>query len=197
MTDLQSLLDASSSLHSHLCPRQVLGVRMALAGGQALELDLPRKDKQLLVIAETDGCFTDGVKVAAGVSVGRRTLRVEDYGKVAATFVDTSTGAAFRISPQPDIRQKASIYAPEESKHYYAMLTGYQRMPDEALLIVRPVELTTPLKDIISRPGYKVSCDRCGEEILNEREIQSPEQVLCRACAGPAYYRYQEGLCQS
>lgn len=197
MTDLQSLLTASASLHSHLCPRQVLGVRLALAGGRALGLDLPRKDKRLLVIAEMDGCFTDGVMVAAGVSVGRRTLRVEDYGKVAATFVDTETGAAFRIAPQPDIRQKARLYAPEERKHYFAMLTGYERMPDEALLTVRPVELTTPLKDILSRPGLRACCDLCGEEIVNEREVHRHGQVLCRACAGPVYYRYQEGLCQS
>jgi formylmethanofuran dehydrogenase subunit E len=45
----------------------------------------------LLTILETDGCAADGVSAATGCWVGRRTLRVEDFGKVAATFVDTQT----------------------------------------------------------------------------------------------------------
>src|SRR5512141_2763814 len=94
MPDISALLALSSARHSHLCPRQVLGVRMALAGAMALDLDLPRQDKRLLVIAETDGCFIDGLEVAAGISAGRRTLRIIDYGKVAATFVNASTGEA-------------------------------------------------------------------------------------------------------
>ena len=32
MNTLAELLERSSRRHSHLCPRQVLGVRMALAG---------------------------------------------------------------------------------------------------------------------------------------------------------------------
>ena len=74
---------------------------MALTGAQALGLDIPRKDKNLLVIAETDGCFLDGLEVAAGVSPGRRTLRIEDYGKIAATFVDVKTAEAIRLAPRP------------------------------------------------------------------------------------------------
>ncbi len=58
----------------------------------------PRKDKRLLVIVESDGCFVDGVSVTTGCTVGHRTLRVEDYGKVAATFVDVSSERALRVA---------------------------------------------------------------------------------------------------
>src|SRR5512142_1649492 len=98
---LASLLEESASLHHHLCPRQVLGVRMGMLAGEILGLDLPQKDKRLLAIAETDGCAVDGISVSTGCWVGRRTLRIEDYGKVAATCVDTATGRAVRIWPQP------------------------------------------------------------------------------------------------
>ena len=81
MDDLKLLLERTAARHSHLCPRQVLGVRMALAGAAALGLEIPRKDKRLLVIAETNGCFLDGLEIAAGVSPGRRTLRIEDYAR--------------------------------------------------------------------------------------------------------------------
>src|SRR5512147_77469 len=100
MNDLPTLLAASAARHSHLCPRQVLGVRTGLAGLAALSLLPPLRDKRLLVIVETDGCFTDGIEVSTGVAVGHRTLRVEDYGKIAATFVNIPTGEALRISPR-------------------------------------------------------------------------------------------------
>jgi len=99
MRHLSELLDASAALHQHLCPRQVLGVRLGMLAGQLFELDLPQTDKRLLAIVETDGCAADGIAVAAGCWVGRRTLRVEDYGKVAATFADTETGRTLRIAP--------------------------------------------------------------------------------------------------
>ncbi len=65
---------------------------MGLLAGRWLGLDVPRDDKRLLTFVETDGCAADGVSSATGCRVGGRTLRVIDFGKVAATFVDTLTG---------------------------------------------------------------------------------------------------------
>jgi len=164
LPDLQSILDLSSSWHKHLCPRQVLGARIGLAGAAALGLAIPRQDKRLLTIVETDGCFSSGVEAATGCSVRHRTLRVADYGKIAVTFVDVRTETAVRIAPQLDIRQKALAYAPDEKKHYFAQLVGYQYMPDHELLVVRPVHLTTPIGEIVSRAGVRVNCAVCGED---------------------------------
>ena len=50
------------------------------------------------------------------------------------------------------------------------------------------VDLKTPIEKIISRAGHKVICEHCGEEIMNEREIVRDGLVICRACAGEAYY---------
>lgn len=194
MHDLQTLLAASAARHSHLCPRQVLGVRAGLAASQALGLELPRKDKRLLVIVETDGCFVDGIEVSTGVSVGRRTLRVEDFGKAAATFIDTETVRALRIAPRGDIREIAWSYAPDEELSYNAMLLGYQRMPADKLFTIRPVQLNSSLEEIISQPGLRACCDICKEEIINERELHRNGLTLCRACAGGAYYSCVDGL---
>ena len=108
---LKALLDASAARHARLCPRQVLGVRFGLAGASALGLEAPRQDKQLMAIIETDGCFADGIEAATGCSVGHRTMRIEDYGKIAVTFVDTLTGRAVRIAPRRDVRQRALSYS--------------------------------------------------------------------------------------
>lgn len=189
MKSLPELLDAAAALHHHLCPRQVLGVRMGIWAGELLHLDLPQTDKRLLTIVETDGCFTDGVAVATNCWVGRRTMRVEDYGKVAATFVDTSTGHALRIAPHPQARQLAPVYAPTAESRWEAMLLGYQRMEADKLFCVQRVELVVPVATLISRAGHRVLCDHCGEEIMNEREVVSANGILCRSCAGAGYYR--------
>jgi formylmethanofuran dehydrogenase subunit E len=188
MDRLKELLDRCVSRHRNLCPRQVLGVRMALAGASVLEMELPREDKKLLIIVETDGCFADGIEVASSCSVGHRTLRVEDYGKVAATFVQVENGRALRLAPLPDVRQRARLYAPEQARRYFAQLHGYQRMPDGELFSFKEVALVIPVRDLVSRPGVRVNCDACGEEIINERQVRCGDTVLCRGCAGPAYY---------
>ena len=188
MHDLQPLLDLSSARHSHLCPRQVLGVRVALAGAAALNMTTPRDDKRLLTIVETDGCFADGVEVASGCSVGHRTLRVADYGKIAAVFVDVKVERAVRVAPRLDVRERAYDYVPEERRHYFAQLQGYQVMPDDELVVIEEVQLTRPVAAIVSRPGVRVDCARCGEEIINEREIVVEEESLCIHCAQGGYY---------
>lgn len=194
MTTLQTILEISASRHKHLCPRQVLGARMGLAGVAALGLEAPRSDKRLLVFVETDGCFADGVEVATGCTMGHRTLRLADYGKIAATFVDVKTETAVRVAAQLDIREKAIHYAPEEKKRYFAQLAGYQKMPDTELLTIQPVRLTTPVRQIVSRAGVRVNCAACGEEIVNEREVLRDGQPYCVACAGSAYYAPDELL---
>ncbi|NJN82871.1 MAG: formylmethanofuran dehydrogenase [Caldilineaceae bacterium] len=186
--DLQSLLAESSARHNHLCPRQILGVRIGLAGVGALGLEAPRQDKRLLVILETDGCFADGVEVATGATIGHRTLRIEDHGKIAATFVDVKLERSVRVSPQLDVRTKAGCYAPDEARHYFAQLQAYQTMPDDALLQFQSVRLTPPSSVIVSRPSVRINCDRCGEEVINEREVNVGDLLLCRACAGHGYY---------
>lgn len=184
---LPHLLDISATRHSHLCPRQVLGVRIGLAGVSALTAT-SGKPLRLLVILETDGCFVDGVSAATGCALGKRSLRIEDYGKVAATFVDMTSEQAVRVAPRPDIRQRAHLYAPTETRRYFAQLHGYQVMPEDELLSLQPVRLTRSVAEIMSRAGVRVECAQCGEEIINERQVMVQERTLCRACAGGGYY---------
>jgi formylmethanofuran dehydrogenase subunit E len=189
MTTIAELLEQSAALHRHLCPRQVIGVRMGMWAGELLGLALPQADKRLLTIVETDGCFADGVAVATNCWVGRRTMRVEDYGKVAATFVDTQTNRAMRIAPHPESRHSAHSYAPDATNRWEAMLHGYQHMPVGELLVAQPVQLVQTVGEIVSHAGRRVVCDGCGEEIVNERELYRKGAALCRACAGQGYYR--------
>lgn len=153
-----------------------------------LRLGLPQEDKRLLTIAETDGCAIDGITAVTGCSVGHRTLRVEDYGKIAATFIDTESGRAVRVVPRNGIRQEARLFAPDGANRWEQQLLGYQRMPDDVLLRAEEVALTQSIRSIVSRAGQRKECAECGEEIMNERWVDHEGAVLCRACVGPRYY---------
>ena len=185
---IHELLDKSAHSHHRLCPRQVLGVRMGLYAGRILNLQLPRADKRLFTFIETDGCTVDGVAASTGCSVGRRTMRIVDFGKIAATFVDRETLSTIRIAPGFQARDLAKEYAPGADDEWNAYLQGYQVMPDEKLFQAQAVKLAVSLDAIISRESARINCDRCGEEIFNEREVVLSGLTLCRSCAGEAYY---------
>ncbi|MBZ0292852.1 MAG: TraR/DksA C4-type zinc finger protein [Anaerolineae bacterium] len=187
-TALDALLEQTTQLHNHLCPRQVLGVRMGMLAGELFNLPLPQKDKRLFAFVETDGCFADGVSVASGCWLGHRTLRLMDFGRVAVTFVDTKTEQAIRIYPHPESRRYAREFVPDAKSRWHAQLEAYQQLPDEMLLCWQPVQITVSMQAIISRPGVRVICARCGEEILNEREQIVDGEPVCPACQGEGYY---------
>lgn len=185
---LKLLLEKSASEHTHLCPRQVLGVRMGLAGLAALELKTPVTREIALIIIETAGCFADGIRAATGATVGHRTLRVQDIGKVAATFTDLKNGVSIRLAPKHDVRTKALQYAPGEKRHYFAQLQGYQAMPEGELFTFQSVELRTPAVQVMSRQTALAVCVICGEEVINEREVIVDGKILCQTCAYGGYY---------
>lgn len=186
--NLETLLQKSSSRHNHLCPRQILGVRMGLYGLNLLGFDAPPPNKRLLIILETDGCFADGIMAATDCTVGHRTLRVEDYGKIAATFADTQTGRAIRLAPRSDLREQAARSQPQEARRYFAQLIAYRILPAESMFDNTLVRLQPDIRSIVSRPGLRVNCSRCGEEIINQREINVDGAPLCRYCAQGGYY---------
>lgn len=190
MEHFKSLLEKSASMHHlHLCPRQVLGVRMGIHAGNILGLTLPQSDKRLHTFVETDGCAADGISVATGCWIGRRTLHVLNFGKVAATFVDSQSGNAIRIHPHPEARYKWEQYVPNPQSRWHGYLEAYQIMSVEELFVVEKVELALSLEALISRPDARVLCENCSEEVFNDREVTLEGKTLCRACAGESYYR--------
>ncbi len=193
---LTTLLRESATRHKHLCPRQVLGVRLGLYGLKVLGLISeeyqPRYrniNKRLLTITETDGCGSDGIAVSTDCAVGQRSLRVLDYGKVAVTLIDTQTEIALRITPMPNSRQLAMAWIKEAKSPWHAYLEAYQIIPDHELMQVQPVRLTRSIEEILSRPSARVTCSICCEEIYNEREVIQEGNPVCRSCNGDTYYQ--------
>ena len=189
MHDIETLLEEAAETHGHLCAGQVLGVRMALAGCRALGIDEPNGSKRLLVYVEIDRCAADAISIVTGCRLGKRTLKYLDYGKMAATFFDTVEGRAVRVVAREEAREWASAYAPYvHGDHRQVQQAAYAVMPDEDLFTIQEVCLSVPEEDWPGPTVSRVRCDRCSEGINDRREVHMDGQVLCRACAGQAYY---------
>ena len=188
MKDFQEFLQAASTTHGHRCAGQVLGVRMAQAALKALGVDPEVERKRLIVFVETDRCAADAVAWVAEVSLGKRTLKFLDYGKMAATFYDLQTGRAVRVAARESARERAWDYAPSDLDRHAAQLVAYQQMPDEELLTLAEVGVTLSEYDLPGRPLKVVVCDGCGEGINDNREVRRNGATLCRSCAGESYY---------
>ncbi len=188
MRDFDTLLQSAAERHGHLCAGQVLGVRMAMRALNELQIDVEREPKRVIVFVEIDRCATDAVATVAGVSLGRRTMKFLDYGKMAATFVDVETGRAVRVAALDSARDGARAYTPAGMDKHKGELIAYQKMPDDELMSVEPVEVALSQFDLPGHPLRRVFCSRCGEDINDAREVIRNGETLCRACANGAYY---------
>jgi len=191
MMDFDSLLERSITIHGHLCPGQVLGVKMAILGMEQIGLHVPeagKREKRVIVYVEMDRCATDAIQTVTGCSLGHRTMKFCDYGKMAATFVNLETKRAIRLVAREDLRDKAKELFPEITDLYAAQTLAYKAMDSEELFDMMLVRVDIPPADMPGRPLKRVSCSRCGEYVQDMRDVCRNGEVLCKACDNGAYY---------
>ena len=153
---------------------------MAIEGCRALGIDeLKTMGKNLVVVVEIDRCATDALQSVTGCSLGKRTLRFVDYGKMAATFVSVAARQAVRVVARDDARGRASEYAPGVTDPRQAQLEAYRVMPAVDLLSVRPAVV---LPEWLDRRRVRVFCQLCEEGVSYGREVVSDGLSLCRPC---------------
>jgi formylmethanofuran dehydrogenase subunit E len=190
MESLEELLERAEHSHGHMCAGQVLGVRMAVLGCREVGIEDPRgaDRKNLLTFVEIDRCAADAINTVTGCRLGKRTLKYHDYGKLAATFLNLKTGEAVRVAALDSSREAADRAFPEIESKYERQLRAYKLLADEELFKVERVEVRVPEQDQPGRPVSRVTCQECGEAVNDRREVHRDGRVLCRACAGEAYY---------
>ena len=139
---------------------------------------------QRSILTKTTSCFP----ARRGSSPHRsepRQADPQDYGKMAATFVDVARGAAMRLVARDDARALVAAWAPGESDPRRAQITAYRVVPEESLLRCEPVSVVPGWLD---RPRARVLCDASREGINHRREAVVNARVLCRPCAGEESY---------
>ena len=190
MKTLDKYLEDAAVAHGHLCAGQVLGVRMAMLGLKTLGLDDPEgKDrKRIVTFVEIDRCATDAVMVVTGCRLGKRALKFRDWGKVAATFVDTETGKAVRVAAKESSKGLARSMHPEIADKNRQQMLAYREMTDEQMFHTQWVRVPLPPEEFPGYKGERIVCERCGEGINFRREVRRDGKILCRGCAGESYY---------
>ncbi|MEG0292599.1 MAG: FmdE family protein [Anaerovoracaceae bacterium] len=175
-------LKAAVDYHGHLCSGQILGVRMARMGARLLSIDEPTANRDLIVYVESDRCLTDAIGTVTGCKLGRRRLKWMDYGKTAASFLDLSTGKAYRI-------WREKLIYPSENED---MVAFYNKFSDEELFKFKEVTITPRAEDLPGKPLTITKCEICGEEIIDGREIKIDGHIFCKGCHGGHYYQLKE-----
>jgi len=169
MKTFEELLQTSAAAHGHLCPGQVVGVRMALLGCRLIGLDDPSSHdqiKKLIVFAEIDRCTADAV-----------------------AHVTVETDKAYLVLSTEEARSLAPLYAPEIDGKHHQQLEAYQRMPDSVLFRVQRVRVPLDEFDLPGPTRRRVPCARCGQIVRDHREVLKDGVPLCRPCAQGVYFK--------
>jgi len=203
---LDDLLLEAERAHGHLCAGQILGVRMAMLALHTLGIHDPRQRfladgslnpdrKRLVSIVEIDRCATDAIGVATGCRVGKRALKLRDFGKMAATFVDLDRSLGndsykgLRIVAFESSKQHAKDLYPDLEKNAQQM-RAYRELPDAELFSTQWVSVPLPPSEFPGYKGQRTLCARCGEGVNFDRFIEHNGQRLCLPCADPTLRYY-------
>src|ERR1700761_860110 len=135
MQSFDALLREAEIAHGHLCAGQILGVRLAMLGCERLGIGDPKgvDRKRLVTFIEIDRCATDAIGVVTGCRLGKRALKLRDWGKMAATFVDLLTNRALRIAARESSKALAREMYPEIENKNQQQMHAYREMADADL----------------------------------------------------------------
>jgi len=177
--------------HGHMCPGLAMGIqasRIALR-----EIGPSAKDEEVVAVVETDMCGVDGIQFLTGCTFGKGNLVHRDYGKNAYTFYRRSDGRAVRIAGRP----QAWAPAPEHEELFDRLGSGEASVAARffelhearatALLALDPDDLFT-VTEVHEPPPHlarvfdSVSCDRCGEGVMETRVRRLGGRELCQPC---------------
>ncbi len=205
--ELDELLHEAELAHGHLCAGQILGVRMAMIAMNRLGIRSPRNRtlpngelnpdrKRPVVFVEIDRCATDAIAVVTGARVGKRALKLRDWGKMAATFIDLDAQLApneykgIRVVALEGSKQRARELYPELDKNE-AQMRAYRELPNDELFSEQWVRVPLAPSEFPGYKGERLACSRCGEGINFDRFVERDGQRLCLPCAEPSSLYYQ------
>ena len=180
MVEIENLLKIATEFHGERCPGIVLGTRMTIIGLRKLGLEPLTKNPGLVVYDEIDRCATDAIQAITGVSIGRRTLKHVNFGKFAATFVDTTRNTAVRVCLLPKWP-----HLPQDMIEFSQFVCNAS---DEELFRVQDVRVSIQPEDLPGFPAKRSDCSRCGEEILDGKEVMIEGKSVCQNCAHHPYF---------
>ncbi|MDI3476452.1 MAG: hypothetical protein PWQ95_2180 [Thermococcaceae archaeon] len=201
--DTEGILEYAREFHGHVCPYLALGIRASLVAMDELgvgRLDYSGSvDESILAIVEVNSCFTDGVQVTTGCTLGNNSLIYLDLGKTALTLVKRSTWEGVRV--YADAEKLAKYYPPGARGLFNKVVRERKGTPDERKRLWELWEeaalkmLHLPRKEfkiervkvppIEQAPIFdSVRCSKCGELVMETRTVYIDGNPYCLRCAG-------------
>lgn len=171
--------------HGHLCLGQILGIHLAEKGMDVIQTTDP---KNMIVYVENDRCIADAIQVLTGTRLGRRNMKLVNYGKMAATFINIETDITFRVWVSGNITEmigKISSDRQEKERQYKILLES----PSEDVVSAQRVIVNISKEEMPGKPLRTVRCVKCNEKVMDGKDVLSTDGPLCLACAEGAYYK--------
>lgn len=187
MESFDELLVKAEAAHGHMCPGQILGVRVAMLGLSRLGIDDPRgaDRKRLIAYIEIDRCATDAIGMVTGCRLGKRSLKFRDWGKMAATFVDLESNRGIRIVALEDSRELAQELYPHVEGKKAQQMAAYHELTNEQLFREQWVRVRPQPSELPGYRGGRFLCPRCSEGVNFGRFTEVKGERLCLTCAHP------------
>jgi formylmethanofuran dehydrogenase subunit E len=201
--NLHRLLEICGMLHGHFCPGSAMGVKAAARAVKELGASSTGME-EVVAIVETNACFSDGVQMVTGCSLGNNALIYRDYGKTAVTLA-WRTGDAVRVALKPDTGPlQKNPEAAELFKKVVQERRGTEEdsarlrrlwidiafnmldVPDEEFFIIQSVKIEVPA---YARIFASVKCSVCGESIMEPRARIKDGNPICLGCCDHQYYQ--------
>ncbi len=201
--DLPKLLTMSGLLHGHFCPFLAVGVKASARAVRELGVSSAGME-EVIVIVETNNCFSDGVQYVTGCSFGNNALIYRDFGKTAFTLTRRN-GEALRVTVKVD-NHFLEEHEPGAVKLFRKVVverrgSGVERIrlgelwrqvafkmldiPDGELFDINRVTAKIPA---YSRIFASVKCSLCGEPVMEPRARVRDGKPICIPCSGWEYY---------
>jgi len=206
--DLKGLLRVAKEFHGHICPYVALGIKVSVVAMEELNVSRLSLEgsihEKILAMVECNNCFTDGVQITTGCTLGNNSLIYSDMGKNALTLVKRSSWEGIRI--YIDSERLRTNYFPEKASELYEKVvvkrngnpqeigtlsklweeTGYRilELSREELKIehvrVTPIEQAPIFED--------VRCSSCNELVMKTKIVYIKKMPYCLECAEKKHY---------
>jgi formylmethanofuran dehydrogenase subunit E len=164
--------------------------------------------EEIMVIAECNNCFVDGIQVVSGCTLGNNALVYKDLGKTAATFIKRKENKGIRLvvkysgeemKSDPDAKEAMELFDRAVKKRAKLTHKEKQRMkqlwtamsfrvlkkPNDEIFEIKRVK---PEKLEHAPVFESVKCSICGENVMETRIRMKENKPVCISCMGDDYW---------
>lgn len=173
-------LRSAVNFHGHLCPGLLMGYRAVRA---AVDRGVVKRaeDEEVVAQVENDSCSADAVQALAGCTFGKGNLIFKDHGKQAFTFWNRTQGSgirvALKVTPSKLLPEAEGAGEPQEVRR--KICERLLEVSEEDLFHIGPAVVGPPPP---ARVFTSVSCQACGEPVMETRARLFQGEILCIPC---------------